>query len=202
MSLPAATIGGGSSPVHARNEADFYPTPPECTVALCKRFSGLLPQVIWEPACGDGAISRVLEAFGFSVHSTDLHDRGYGEAGVDFLAAPDVYRSVITNPPFALAEQFIRKARQANKPFAMLLKATYWHAASRHALFKETGPAVVCPMLWRPNFAPERGSAPTMDVCWTVWSSGPAAICQYEPLPRPTAEDMSILTTDKGDIWK
>jgi hypothetical protein len=201
MSLPAATIGGGASPVHERNEADFYPTPPECTVALCKRFEGLFPRVVWEPACGDGAISRVLEAWGFSVASSDLHDRGYGQDDIDFLAAPVVIFSVITNPPFALAEQFIRKAREAGKPFAMLLKATYWHAASRHALFKETGPAYVCPLLWRPAMAPERGKSPTLDFCWTVWSSGPAVICQYEPLPRPTAQDMSILTTDKGDIF-
>jgi len=34
---------------------------------------------IWEPACGDGAISRVLEAAGYQVISTDLIDRGYGQ---------------------------------------------------------------------------------------------------------------------------
>jgi len=33
---------------------------------------------IWEPACGDGAISKVLLAAGFDVVSTDLIDRGFG----------------------------------------------------------------------------------------------------------------------------
>jgi len=37
---------------------EFYPTPPEATRALLsvESFEG----DIWEPACGDGAISKVL----------------------------------------------------------------------------------------------------------------------------------------------
>lgn len=43
---------------------DYYPTPPEATQALLgvESFDG----DIWEPACGDGAICRVLEANGKS----------------------------------------------------------------------------------------------------------------------------------------
>jgi hypothetical protein len=41
-----------------------------------ERFNG----DIWEPACGDGAMSRELAAAGHTVISTDLVDRGYGEA--------------------------------------------------------------------------------------------------------------------------
>lgn len=39
---------------------EFYPTPPEATRALLsvESFDG----AIWEPACGDGAISEVLKA--------------------------------------------------------------------------------------------------------------------------------------------
>jgi hypothetical protein len=40
---------------------------------------------IWESACGNGAMSDVLEQTGRGVISSDLFDRGYGEAGVDFL---------------------------------------------------------------------------------------------------------------------
>ena len=47
---------------------EFYPTPPEATRALLsvESFQG----DIWEPACGDGAISKVLEAAGYQVVST------------------------------------------------------------------------------------------------------------------------------------
>jgi hypothetical protein len=64
---------------------------------------------IWEPACGDGSISKELEAAGYAVHSTDLIDRGYGTGGVDFLLD---YRTsadnIVTNPPFKFAEEFVR----------------------------------------------------------------------------------------------
>ena len=66
----------GQSPL--RVPFDFYATPPEATRALLsvEDFDGL----VWEPACGHGAISRVLVNAGYSVVSTDLIDRGYGSA--------------------------------------------------------------------------------------------------------------------------
>jgi hypothetical protein len=93
--------------------------------------------------------------------------------------------AVVTNPPFVWAEQFIRHAATMKVPFAMLLKGTYWHAAVRMKLFRDTGPLAVCPMLWRPNFAPDRGKSPTMEFCWTVWAGARMAVTQYIPLERP-----------------
>lgn len=189
--IKSSTMIGGSSTDYERNAADFYPTPAECTVSLYTRLRSIgAPTQWWEPACGDGAICKVLAEFGCSVHATDLHDRGYGASGHDFLTAPDPGFSgswgIITNPPFNLAESFIRRAAQSRVPFAMLLKATYWHAKSRHELFKTTGPAAVFPMTWRPHFAPERGNAPTMDMCWTYWAAEPVAHCIYEPMDKRT----------------
>ena len=56
--------------------------------------------MIWEPACGDGAMSRILEAAGHTVISTDLVDRGYGRGGHDFLADHETMADhIVTNPP-------------------------------------------------------------------------------------------------------
>ena len=77
---------------------DFYATPPEATRALLsvEHFDGS----IWEPACGDGAISRPLIAAGHEVVSTDLVDRGFGISGVDFmLERGPRAKHIITNPP-------------------------------------------------------------------------------------------------------
>lgn len=188
MSIPASVVIGGLSSGHARKDADFYPTPPDCTEALLATWAA--PHHIWEPSCGDGAISRILKARGHDVTSTDLHARGYGHAGIDFLSTkrPRHFDGIVTNPPFNLAEAFIRRSRTFGVPFAMLLKATYWHAKTRRRLFEETGPAAVFAMLWRPNFVPERGNAPTMDVIWTVWSAKPASDCRYYLLDKPKAE--------------
>jgi hypothetical protein len=56
---------------------------------------------IWEPACGDGAISKVLETAGYRVVSTDLIDRGYGAGGHNFLkSTKPLAKNIITNPPY------------------------------------------------------------------------------------------------------
>ncbi len=93
----------------ARETHDFYPTHPGATKALLsvERFHG----AIWEPACGDGAMSRVLEDAGHDVVSTDLIDRGYGEGGRDFLMewAPRA-PNIVTNPPFRWAIEFANRA--------------------------------------------------------------------------------------------
>ena len=81
-----------------RNKNDFYPTPPEATLALLnkQKFEGN----IWECACGDGAISKILIDEGYDVYSSDLIDRNYGDVGLDFLESNKKYDNIITNPPF------------------------------------------------------------------------------------------------------
>lgn len=78
-----------ASQLHARTAIprripnEFYPTPPEAVRALLsvERFDG----PIWEPACGEGAIAKVLAAANHKVIATDLHDYGFGQSGIDFL---------------------------------------------------------------------------------------------------------------------
>lgn len=169
-----------------RRALDFYPTPANVTQALLL-FLAIQPCTIWEPACGDGAMSRVLEAAGHTVISTDLRQTGYGEGGIDYLTAPTRSTdAIITNPPFAASEDFIRKALADAPLVAMLLKSQYWHAQKRHRLFNEHPPAWILPLTWRPDFLNgERGGAPTMDCLWTVWIRGQTAT-RFEPLPRPS----------------
>jgi hypothetical protein len=84
-----------------REGRDFYATPSWVTEALLQhvRFRG----PVWEPCCGDGAMSNVLAAHRYKVISTDIAERGFGKAGIDFLACRDVpagCRSIVTNPPY------------------------------------------------------------------------------------------------------
>ncbi len=86
---------------YGREGRDFYATPAWVTESLLQhvRFRG----PVWEPCCGDGAMSRVLGAHGCQVVSSDIADRGFGTAGVDFLASrtvPGDCRSIVTNPPY------------------------------------------------------------------------------------------------------
>jgi hypothetical protein len=105
-----STGSGTARHSYADRGDDFYRTPPEATRALLKVFPYRNVK-IWEPACGDGAISRILEAEGHTVVSTDLVDRGYGISGIDFLMTQESMGPVIvTNPPFKLAAPFVRHA--------------------------------------------------------------------------------------------
>jgi hypothetical protein len=89
---------------------DLYETPEVATLALLRAEP--LPRMIWEPACGPGAIVRVLRDAGHRVIATDLIDYrspDQDHAGRDFLRerrAPDGVEMIVTNPPGKLASQF------------------------------------------------------------------------------------------------
>src|SRR3981189_782245 len=91
-------LNGGFKPTMKRfadlDGPDFFPTPAWATHALIdnESFSGN----IWESACGNGAMSDVLEQTGQSVFSSDLYDRGYGESGIDFLLLKRRASNIIT----------------------------------------------------------------------------------------------------------
>ena len=102
-------LNGGFKPTIKRfadlEGPDFFPTPAWATHALVDNedFRG----DIWESACGNGAMSQVLEKTGNRVISTDLYDRGYGEADHDFLESWRKAPNIVTNPPYNAAEGFV-----------------------------------------------------------------------------------------------
>lgn len=195
-SLNASRIAGGNS-ARGRRQSDLYPTPPEATVALLRFLNLPKNTTIWEPAAGEGDMVKAIRACGYgSSFGTDVSE------GFDFLS-PDIFKRIltgfdwiITNPPFSLAEDFIRRAAKTEKPFAMLLKSQYWHAAKRMALFEEIPPSYILPLTWRPDFFfKERESgdsgSPLMDVMWCVWLTPWMRSTQtiYRTLPRPPRDE-------------
>lgn len=163
--------------MHYRSEGEYYATPPACTEALLKHIGGLEPKTIWEPACGDGQISRVFEAHGYDVTSTDLVDRGYGTAGVDFLRTTGLRSPhIVTNPPFNLAQEFIEHAIGLGAEFiAMFLRISFLEGRKRAAtLFAEHPPAEIHvlskrPTLWRGGELGRTGGAIAFG--WWIWEA-------------------------------
>lgn len=132
----AQKMVGASVDLHGdgkkRPASDFYVSPRIATVRLLEteHFDGL----IWEPCCGNGAISKVLVEYGHDVLSSDLHNWGYGIDGVDFLATQyprqvqrrlGQVRAVVTNPPFGLATQIVERALD-HASRAMFLNRLVW----------------------------------------------------------------------------
>jgi hypothetical protein len=185
MSKHAVSITGANQN-NDRQKDDFYATTPECvTSLLAVENQHLKGHHVLEPCCGDGAISKLLVERGFTVTSSDLVERGYGQSGVDFLAVTSTEcTAIVTNPPFKLSEEFIVHALEVLRvPYlALLLKSQYWHATRRRALFEKHPPAVVYPMTWRPDFL-HKGK-PTMDCQWTVWRPSTIVGTLYRPLAR------------------
>lgn len=188
-SLPASHIVGGNSTMERRKN-DFYPTPPEVVTALLDFLRLPKEAVIWECAAGEGDMLETIRACGYGESfGTDIL------YGFDFLEAPDtpdihfVFDWIITNPPFALAEEFIRKAASLGKPFAFLVKSQFWHAKRRMKLFEELPPSYILPLTWRPNFFFKDGgnSSPLMDMMWCVWLTPQIRSVQtvYKPLAKP-----------------
>jgi hypothetical protein len=71
-------------------------------------------------------MSKVLEETGCAVISSDLHDRGYGEVGLDFLTSTRYADNIITNPPYNCAEGFVaRGVKHARRKFALLLRPAF-----------------------------------------------------------------------------
>lgn len=173
---------------------ELYATPSEATQALFDRYPVTLrSRKTWECAVGTGAVQDVLEANGCTVVGTDLTDHGRG-GGVMFQTAgwpegmgPD--DAVVTNPPFSQAAAFILHAvvdLQAGF-VALLLKASYFHAAERAELFTRCPPFAVHPLMWRLDFTDE--GSPAMEMSWYVWQAGgPAGTgTLYSPMQRPRA---------------
>jgi ParB-like chromosome segregation protein Spo0J len=115
-----------------RQTDDFYRTPAATVEALLAVEE--FPARIWEPACGDGAISKVLLDAGYDVISTDLIDRGFGEGGVDFLKqTAKRCGCIITNPPFKDDDAFALQAIALKvRKFALLCRLTWLEGGERY----------------------------------------------------------------------
>uniref|UniRef100_A0A6M3JSQ1 Methyltransferase n=2 Tax=viral metagenome TaxID=1070528 RepID=A0A6M3JSQ1_9ZZZZ len=134
MNKSLSIVGFGKN----RDSADFYPTPPQTTEALFKRerFDG----VVWECACGDGAMVKVIEKYNSCMASdirTDCYV--YAEGGVDFLTNYKEVPNIITNPPYKYALEFAQTALLcAEKKVALLLKLVFLEGISRYNFFRNS----------------------------------------------------------------
>jgi hypothetical protein len=160
---------------------DLYETPEVATLALLRAEP--LPRTIWEPACGPGAIVRVLRGAGHRVIATDLidyHSPDQDHAGRDFLLerrAPRGVGMIVTNPPFKLVAQFAAHALSLCPRVTMLLRLTFLESARRSAILDGGQLARVhvfrnrLPMMHRDGWTGSRVSNPTA-FAWYVWESG------------------------------
>lgn len=161
---------------------DYYATEPKAVELLLNEE--VFSFDIWECACGGGHISNVLKSHGYNVKSSDIMDRGYaGTEIIDFLKVETVNkRSIITNPPYKYAKEFVKKAldiSQQGTKVAMFLKLTFLESKSRLELFKEYPPKTIYVSSARLQCAKNgdfntygKGVGTAVAYAWFVWEKG------------------------------
>jgi len=172
MSIAQSIVGTNND--GGRPVLDFYPTPPRGTKALfqVETFKGS----IWEPACGNGAMSKVIKTFGYDVISTDIEPRGYGEQ-LDFFFAPVLLApNVVTNPPFKYAQEFAdRSLALGCEKLALLCKLAFLEGQERTKWLEHTPLKNV--YVFRKRLDMTRNGEPLENggliaFAWYVWESG------------------------------
>jgi hypothetical protein len=172
------TLGASSHSTTERQKHDYYATDPKAIEHLLKLENFVN---VWECACGEGHLSKVLLSKNIHGKSSDLIDRGFGEKGIDFLGI-DIQEwngDIITNPPFKYAKEFVLKALQiipTGNKVAMFLRMQFLESKDRKHLFVDfppkhlfvTSSRISCAM--NGDFDNNTGGA--MAYCWFVWQKG------------------------------
>lgn len=167
---------------------DLYQTPREAVESLLRIEQ--IPQCIWEPACGPGAIARVLREHGRVVYATDLVDYespDQDESGWDFLfeqQLPIGVEAIVTNPPFKNAGEFVAKALDLCPKVYMLLRLAFYESERRTPILDNGMLARVhvyrkrLPMMHREGWEGKKANS-GMAFAWFVWDrnhSGPTEL--------------------------
>ena len=175
------TLGASNHTEKLREENDFYATEPRA-VELLLELETFSPN-IWECACGEGHLSKVLEHRGYKVISSDLVERGYGHGGIDFLKSMKLFDGdIITNPPYKYAQEFVEHALEIiteGHKVAMFLKVQFLEGKARKKLFKKYPPKVIyvasSRLLCAKNGDFEgmrKGGGSAVAYAWFIWEKG------------------------------
>lgn len=175
-----STLGASNHVADERAANDYYATDPRA-VEMLLQMETFAP-VIWEPACGEGHISKVLAAHGYEVISTDLIYRGFGDPEpLNFLEETlDGFEGdIITNPPYSVGLQFVERALESVRPggkVAMFLKVQFLEGKRRGEFFKKSPPRSV--YISRSRLACYKNGDLTTNpesaiaYAWYVWEKG------------------------------
>ena len=177
-------LGASNHIEKEREQNDFYATDPKALEIFLDKLKedGIeLHLHIWECACGQGHLSKVLKNKGYDVFNTDIIDRGYNDKILDFLLQKNENFScdILTNPPYKYAQEFVEKALeiQADGYYTiMFLKIQFLEGQARQKLFKKYPPKYVyvnsTRQLCAMNGEFEKYKATAICYCWYIWQKG------------------------------
>jgi hypothetical protein len=146
--------------IQMNGRSDEFQTPKEAILPLLPYLKK--QWVIWECAWGKGSLARHLENAGFKVIG-DHRDfiNGLDNSGYDII---------VTNPPYSLKEEFLKRCYELGKPFALLMPLTALEGKRRGELYRKYGIQLIIPNK-RINFIilSGKGSGSWFQVAWFCW---------------------------------
>ncbi|MBQ0124739.1 MAG: NAD(P)-dependent oxidoreductase [Clostridiales bacterium] len=174
-----STMGARNYAFEERESNDYYATEPKALELLLdiENFSNN----VWECACGEGHLSKVLEARGYNVRSSDLCDRGFGESDIDFLKQTEKFDGdIITNPPYKYGREFVEKALELipnGHRAAFFLKIQFLEGKARRKLFDTMPPRKIYVSSGRLHCAmngdfEKYSKFNAVSYAWFIWEKG------------------------------
>lgn len=153
---------------YAPRSYDACQTPPEA-------LEPLLPYIptnyktVWEPAAGEGLLAAGLRSR-FAVIASDIL------TGRNFFdwQPPGPWDMIITNPPFSIKYDWLLRAYNLGRPFALLMPVEMMAAKSAQVPFERFGVEII--LMRRVNFKmPNKGfsgAGAQFPVAWYTWGLG------------------------------
>lgn len=175
-------LGASNHTEKERQKEDYYATDPIAVELLLDLET--FNKDVWECACGERHLSKVLEKRGFNVRSSDIIKRCDDIEEYDFLGMENIEwkGDIITNPPYKYAKEFVYKALQiipkGNK-IAMFLRVQFLEGKERKQLFTNFPPTKVLVsssrILCAKNAEFEKmkqGGGSAVAYAWFIWQKG------------------------------
>ena len=150
-------------------ERDNYPTPRCAVEALLSKLTLKPKDTFLEPCRGTKHIFDRIDLPSDQKYWAEI------EEGVDYLSAVFTQKDVIiTNPPFSLTVEFIRKSLSELAPngtLAYLQRVNFLGSKCRVDFWKEVGfPNKTPVIIPRPRFV--NGGSDSCEYMWMIWDRG------------------------------
>ena len=135
---------------------------------------------IYQPACGQVYIGKILEENGYKVKASDICYRGYGsKKETDFFTIKENHLDIVTNPPYFCADKFLEHALEISKSgvkIAMLFRLAFLEGQARYKLFNKYPPKRVYVFSKRLNCAKNgdfnKYKSSAIAFAWFIWEKG------------------------------
>jgi predicted RNA methylase len=165
-------------------DLEHFESPAWAVLAILEKE--ILTKQVYDPCCGTGILGEIAIAQGYEMVSFDIHDWGYKNQLMrqdyldpDFTGQKFDEHSVIMNPPFSKASEFVLKAKELGARKILCFQRFSWlESKDRREFWDKNPPAKIylCAeraSCWRHDIPPEnrKSSTPTSHA-WFVWEKG------------------------------